>query len=187
MAQAPEVVQQALAIGVAAMYVPIFHPQRIDGPRQAGACCQVSLGQRISLLFEGNGDVQAGSTLLEEIVAGRGEGVQRRQDALIAQGNAGLGGESLVYEGRAAVLDRIADHAKAQGRCRRHGRLVVRVWFSKCHVRVMASKSVRAAMDGGRGANGAASWTMRVAARFRTAWLDGWLISTLSKEPSRCM
>src|SRR5690606_39391367 len=48
-----------------------------------------------------NGDVQAGSTLLEEIVAGRGEGVQRRQDALIAQGNAGLGGESLVYEGRA--------------------------------------------------------------------------------------
>ena len=53
----------------------------------------------------------------------------------------------------------------------------------KCHVRVMANTSVFLAMDGGNGANGAASCTMRAAARFSMAW-SGWAVD-FDPRPSR--
>src|SRR3546814_18809307 len=72
-----------------------------------------------------------------------GKVIQRRQDAVITQGDAGLLGKGFMYEGRAAVRDRVADHAEVKrGYCCRHGEWVVSVWCSKCHVRVMANISV---------------------------------------------
>src|SRR3546814_1831440 len=64
-----------------------------------------------------------------------------------------------------------------------HGVVVVKRLLTKCQVRVMARTSVFSAMAGGRGANGAANCTIRLAAEFSMACSDGLLISIRSSSP----
>src|SRR3546814_16994213 len=91
-----------------------------------------------------------------------------------------------MYEGRAALSDGVAHDAVAfPGLSGCHGVSVSSFWFTKFQVRVMASTSVRAAMAGGSGGKGADSCTMREAAGFSMAWLDGRPISQRYREPSR--
>ncbi|MND03349.1 hypothetical protein D3C83_231260 [compost metagenome] len=52
------------------------------------------------------------------------------------------------------------------------------------HVRVMLMMSVSLAMSAEKGANGAASWTMRSAAASSMRWPEERLMSTRSIEPS---
>src|SRR5690606_13345902 len=106
-------------------------------------------------------------------------------DRLIRDGLPGLLGEPGVDPRRFAVCDGIADDGVACARGRKHQPGFAKsLSLVKYQVRVMANTSVSRAIWGGKGANGAASATMRRAASLSILCSDGLSMSMPSTVPS---
>ena len=123
------------------------------------------------LLLERDGDVQTAPAFFKKAPDDTREGVQRAFDDAVMQCDTCLLPEMMVNGRRATVCNGIAYNGKFfEMDVRVHGESVLKVFLRvKCQVRVMASTSVLAASAGGRGAKGAANWTMRRAAAFSMA------------------
>ncbi|GLT23734.1 hypothetical protein GCM10007933_32040 [Zoogloea oryzae] len=104
-----DVAQDAGAVGVVAQGAVGAEGQGVHRAGGLGAGRE-PVGQVEGFELEGHGDVHPASAGGLEALHGGGEAVEGREQRLVAELLAGLGGEGGVDAGRLAVADRVADH-----------------------------------------------------------------------------
>ncbi|MNS69556.1 hypothetical protein D3C72_1028730 [compost metagenome] len=167
-----DIAHQAHAVGVVAVDQAVLDPQRVDRAGGFGTLGQ-AVGQVIGLQLERHRHVAAVAALGKELAHGIGKPVQRRLQAVVLHGFAGLARKGGVDRRRTAVRNRVADHHIAVGSglgrisgC--HQRACKRVSSplrENLKVEMTSRMSWRDAISAVKGPNGAAARTIATAWR----------------------